>query len=54
MQPADPTQTIALIQNITHQAINPLNGVIGTLDNLIDGTIKGSVEINASRARGRN
>lgn len=41
MQPVDPTQTIALIQNITHQAINPLNGVIGTLDNLIDGTIKG-------------
>lgn len=39
MQPIDPSQTIALIQNITHQAINPLNGVIGTLDNLIDGTI---------------
>jgi K+-sensing histidine kinase KdpD len=28
-----------LIANITHQAINPLNGVIGTLDNIIDGTI---------------
>lgn len=39
MQPVDSSQTIALIQNITHQAINPLNGVIGTLDNLIDGTI---------------
>lgn len=33
--------TLALISNITHQAINPLNGVIGTLDNLIDGTIEG-------------
>ncbi len=32
--------TLALISNITHQAINPLNGVIGTLDNLIDGTIE--------------
>lgn len=42
MQPADSGQTIALISNITHQAINPLNGVIGTLDNLIDGTIEGS------------
>ncbi len=34
--------TIALISNLTHQAINPLNGVIGTLDNLIDGTIQGN------------
>ncbi len=41
MQPTDSAQTIVLIQNITHQAINPLNGVIGTLDNLIDGTTKG-------------
>lgn len=32
-------QTFALISNVTHQAINPLNGVIGTLDNIIDGTI---------------
>lgn len=31
--------TLALISNVTHQAINPLNGVIGTLDNIIDGTI---------------
>lgn len=34
--------TLALISNITHQAINPLNGVIGTLDNIIDGTIDSS------------
>lgn len=33
--------TLAMISNLTHQAINPLNGVIGTLDNLIDGTIQG-------------
>lgn len=28
-----------LITNFTHQIINPLNGVVGTVDNLIDGTI---------------
>lgn len=28
-----------LISNFIHQVINPLNGVIGTIDNLIDGTI---------------
>ncbi len=28
-----------LIANLTHQAINPLNGVIGTLDNVIKGTV---------------
>ncbi|MFZ2446861.1 MAG: HAMP domain-containing sensor histidine kinase [Syntrophobacteraceae bacterium] len=28
-----------LLSNITHQIINPLNGVIGTLDNIIDGTV---------------
>jgi len=33
--------TFALIANVTHQAINPLNGVIGTLDNVIDGTLVG-------------
>ncbi len=30
-----------LLSNFTHQVINPLNGVIGTLDNIIDGTISG-------------
>jgi signal transduction histidine kinase len=29
-----------LLSNFVHQIINPLNGVIGTIDNLIDGTIK--------------
>lgn len=28
-----------LLSNFIHQVINPLNGVIGTLDNLIDGTV---------------
>lgn len=28
-----------LLSNFVHQIINPLNGVVGTLDNVIDGTI---------------
>jgi signal transduction histidine kinase len=28
-----------LLASFTHQVINPLNGVVGTIDNLIDGTI---------------
>ena len=28
-----------LLSNFIHQVINPLNGVIGTLDNIIDGTV---------------
>ena len=28
-----------LLANFVHQVINPLNGVIGTLDNVIDGTV---------------
>jgi len=31
-----------LLSNFIHQIINPLSGVIGTLDNIIDGTIKES------------
>jgi signal transduction histidine kinase len=38
----DSNLTLMLISNLTHQAISPLNGVIGTLDNLIDGTIQGA------------
>ena len=30
---------LTLLANFVHQVINPLNGVIGTLDNLVDGTI---------------
>lgn len=28
-----------MLSNFIHQVINPLNGVVGTIDNLIDGTI---------------
>ncbi len=35
----DNKETLLLIQNLTHQAINPMNGVIGTLDNLVEGTV---------------
>lgn len=40
MSEIDRDNTMHLISNITHQAINPLSGVIGTLDNIIDGTIE--------------
>lgn len=30
-----------LLSNFIHQIINPLNGVVGTIENLIDGTVKG-------------
>jgi K+-sensing histidine kinase KdpD len=39
MESAKKDATMHLIANITHQAINPIGGVIGTLDNIIDGTI---------------
>jgi signal transduction histidine kinase len=42
------------LANFVHQIVNPLNGVIGTLDNINDGTYKGPVvaqKINASRAQ---
>ncbi|MDP2065221.1 MAG: HAMP domain-containing sensor histidine kinase [Burkholderiaceae bacterium] len=42
------------LANFVHQIVNPINGVIGTLDNINDGTYSGSVvnqKINASRAQ---
>lgn len=30
---------LTLLANFIHQIINPLNGVIGTIDNIIDGTV---------------
>lgn len=42
------------LANFVHQVVNPINGVIGTLDNISDGTYKGPVvsqKINASRAQ---
>jgi signal transduction histidine kinase len=39
MQPDENSQLdIHLLSNFVHQIINPLNGVIGTIDNIIDGT----------------
>ncbi len=37
---AGPPFDFGLLANFVHQVINPLNGVSGTLDNLIDGTIQ--------------
>ena len=45
---------LQVIANFTHQIINPINGVIGTLDNIRDGTIKEQdrlQRINASRSQ---
>jgi signal transduction histidine kinase len=42
------------LANFVHQLVNPINGVIGTLDNINDGTYKGPVvvqKINACRGQ---
>jgi len=39
---ADEKEAIYLLSNFTHQVINPLSGVIGTIDNIIDGTVPSS------------
>ena len=38
----DPCQLVdpILLSNFIHQVINPLNGIVGTIDNIIDGTVK--------------
>lgn len=44
----------AFIANFVHQVVNPLNGVVGTLDNIVDGTYGGELatkKINACRAQ---
>jgi signal transduction histidine kinase len=53
-----PTQAkdvgLLFLANFVHQVVNPLNGIIGTLDNITDGTYEGPVvaqKINASRAQ---
>lgn len=38
LEPALQIIDSVLLANFTHQIINPLNGVIGTLDNIVDGT----------------
>ena len=41
---------LTLLANFTHQVINPLNGVAGTLDNLVDGTIGENRRVQRTRA----
>ena len=53
---ADPSHDIGLLflSNFVHQVVNPMNGVIGTLSNITDGTYPENVvkqKINASRAQ---
>lgn len=45
---------LTLLANFVHQVVNPLNGVAGTLDNLVDGTIseeRREQRTNAARAQ---
>jgi signal transduction histidine kinase len=35
----DEDYTLLLLSNFTHQVINPLNGVMGSLDNILDGHV---------------
>src|ERR1035438_9966568 len=47
-------KTIFLLSNFTHQVINPLNGILGTLDNIIDGTVPPArIETRLRSARGQ-
>jgi len=49
-----PLPDLRLLANFVHQLINPLNGVIGTVDNLIDGSIpaeKRDQRLRATRAQ---
>ena len=47
-QPLDFDMT--MLANFVHQVVNPLNGVAGTLDNLIDGTIGSDRRMQRTRA----
>lgn len=54
MSSPDDTREMLLIANLTHQAINPLNGVIGTLDNVIQGVVseeKRDQRLNSARSQ---
>jgi signal transduction histidine kinase len=56
-EPPAPTQRDIgplFLANFVHQVVNPMNGVIGTLDNITDGTYTGAVvgqKVNACRAQ---
>ncbi len=38
--PQDTTVDLVLLSNFVHQVVNPLNGVAGTLDNIVEGVVK--------------
>lgn len=45
---------LLFLANFVHQVVNPLNGVVGTLDNITDGTYQGGTvnqKINACRGQ---
>jgi K+-sensing histidine kinase KdpD len=49
-----PDVGLLFLSNFVHQVVNPMNGVIGTLSNITDGTYSESVvkqKVNASRAQ---
>ena len=53
-KPATADVGLLFLSNFVHQVINPMNGVIGTLSNITDGTYTEAVvkqKINASRAQ---
>jgi signal transduction histidine kinase len=55
-EPSKATADVGLLflANFVHQVVNPMNGVIGTLSNITDGTYSADVvgqKINASRAQ---
>ena len=41
---------LTLLANFVHQVVNPLNGVIGTLDNLVDGSIGETRRVQRTKA----
>ena len=47
---SDSSFDLTLLANFVHQVVNPLNGVIGTLDNLIDGTISEGRRVQRTNA----
>lgn len=54
VQPNPKDVGLLFLANFVHQVVNPLNGVVGTLDNITDGTYKGVVveqKVNACRAQ---
>lgn len=48
------TLDMLFLANFVHQVVNPLNGIAGTLDNIVDGTYTGEiVKKKANAARGQ-